>query len=196
MIEYYNRHNRLASACPLSNLSPIFGPSIKRKIERREAVTQQREERVISSCLALETRIYQQNFAMLYCVQIKLSFIQTTTLIAEGITTNKASLRRFSSHRQDSSNNLCQRRAISPVSLEIEPVVQLERQELKLDFTAKWSTMKKLRWKLSRNRWFPRQITIHYQGLRNRKCNCLTKHVKLNLLIMCISISHIQECCE
>ena len=103
MIEYYNRHNRLASACPLSNLSPIFGPSIKRKIERREAVTQQREERVISSCLALETRIYQQNFAMLYCVQIKLSFIQTTTLIAEGITTNKASLRRFSSHRQDSS---------------------------------------------------------------------------------------------
>ena len=110
--------------------------------------------------------------------------------------TNKASLRRFSSHRQDSSNNLCQRRAISPVSLEIEPVVQLERQELKLDFTAKWSTMKKLRWKLSRNRWFPRQITIHYQGLRNRKWNCLTKHVKLNLLIMCISISHIQECCE
>ena len=27
--EYYNRHNRLASACPLSNLSPVFGPSIK-----------------------------------------------------------------------------------------------------------------------------------------------------------------------
>ena len=107
MIEYYNRHNRLASACPLSNLSPIFGPSIKRKIERREAVTEQRQERVISSCLALETRIYQQNFAMLYYVQIKLSFIQTTTLIAEGISTNKASLRRFSSHRQDSSNNLC-----------------------------------------------------------------------------------------
>ena len=32
MSEYYNRHNRLVSACPLSNLSPVFGPSIKRKI--------------------------------------------------------------------------------------------------------------------------------------------------------------------
>ena len=32
MSEYYNRHNRLASACPLSNLSPVFGPSIERKI--------------------------------------------------------------------------------------------------------------------------------------------------------------------
>ena len=37
--EYYNRHNRLASACPLSNLSPVFGPSIKRKIGIREAIT-------------------------------------------------------------------------------------------------------------------------------------------------------------
>ena len=30
MSEYYNRHNRLASACPWSNLSPVFVPSIKR----------------------------------------------------------------------------------------------------------------------------------------------------------------------
>ena len=29
MSEYYNRHDRFASACPLSNLSPVFGPSIK-----------------------------------------------------------------------------------------------------------------------------------------------------------------------
>ena len=39
MSEYYNRHNRLASACPLSNLSPVFGPSFKRKIGIREAIT-------------------------------------------------------------------------------------------------------------------------------------------------------------
>ena len=39
MNEYYNRHNRLASACPLTNLSPVFGPSMKRKIGIREAIT-------------------------------------------------------------------------------------------------------------------------------------------------------------
>ena len=39
MSDYYNRHNRLASACPLSNLSPVFRPSIKRKIGIREAIT-------------------------------------------------------------------------------------------------------------------------------------------------------------
>ena len=32
MSEYYNRHDRLASTSPLSNFSPVFGPSIKRKI--------------------------------------------------------------------------------------------------------------------------------------------------------------------
>ena len=32
MSEYYDRHNRLASACPVSNMSPVFGPSIKREI--------------------------------------------------------------------------------------------------------------------------------------------------------------------
>ena len=39
MNEYYNRHNKLASACPLTNLSPVFGPSMKRKIGIREAIT-------------------------------------------------------------------------------------------------------------------------------------------------------------
>ena len=39
MNDYYNRHNRLASACPLSNVSPVFGPSIKRKIGIREGIT-------------------------------------------------------------------------------------------------------------------------------------------------------------
>ena len=42
MSEYnnrHNRHNRLVSACLLSNLSPVFGPSIKRKIGIREAIT-------------------------------------------------------------------------------------------------------------------------------------------------------------
>ena len=39
MSKYYNKHNRLASACPLRNLSPVFGRSIKRKIGIREAIT-------------------------------------------------------------------------------------------------------------------------------------------------------------
>ena len=39
LLEEHNRNNRFASACPLSNLSPVFGPSIKRKIGTREAIT-------------------------------------------------------------------------------------------------------------------------------------------------------------
>ena len=51
-----NKHNRLASTCPLSNLSPVFRPSIKRKIGIREAITQQREKRLPISYLALKLR--------------------------------------------------------------------------------------------------------------------------------------------
>ena len=39
LLEEHNRHNKLALACPLSNLSPVFAPSIKRKIGIREAIT-------------------------------------------------------------------------------------------------------------------------------------------------------------
>ena len=53
---FSTEHNRLASACPLSNLSPIFRPSIKRKIGIREAITEQREERLPISYLALKLR--------------------------------------------------------------------------------------------------------------------------------------------
>ena len=56
MSENYNMHNRLASACPLSNLSPVFGPSMKRKIGIREEITQQREKRLPISYLALKLR--------------------------------------------------------------------------------------------------------------------------------------------
>ena len=56
MSEYYNRHNRLASACPVSNLSPVFGPSIKREIGIREAITEQHEKRLPISYLALKRR--------------------------------------------------------------------------------------------------------------------------------------------
>ena len=56
MSEYYNRHNRHASACPVSNLSPVFGPSIKREIGIREAITQQHEKRLPISYLALKLR--------------------------------------------------------------------------------------------------------------------------------------------
>ena len=45
-----------ASACPLSNLSPVFRPSVKRKIEIREVITQQREKRLSISYLALKLR--------------------------------------------------------------------------------------------------------------------------------------------
>ena len=61
MSEYYNRHNRHSSACPVSNLSPVFGPSIKREIGIREVITQQHEKRLPISYLALKTRIFQQN---------------------------------------------------------------------------------------------------------------------------------------
>ena len=56
LLEEHNRNNRFASACPLSNLSPVFGPSIKRKIGIREAITQQREKRLPISYLALKRR--------------------------------------------------------------------------------------------------------------------------------------------
>ena len=61
MSQYYNSHNRLASACPVSNLSPVFRPSIKREIRIREANTQQHEKRLPISYLALKTLKYQQN---------------------------------------------------------------------------------------------------------------------------------------
>ena len=56
MSEYYNRHNRLASACRWSNLSSVFRPSIKGKIGIREAITKQREKRLPISYLALKLR--------------------------------------------------------------------------------------------------------------------------------------------
>ena len=55
-VSLLNKHNRLASACPLSNLSPVFRPSMKRKIGIREAITQQREKRLPISYLALKIR--------------------------------------------------------------------------------------------------------------------------------------------
>ena len=56
MSEYYNRHNSLASACRLSNLSPVSGPFIKRKIGIRETIAKQREKRLPISYLALKFR--------------------------------------------------------------------------------------------------------------------------------------------
>ena len=53
MSEYCNRHDRFASACPLSNLSPVFGPSSK---SNKKAITQQREKRLPISYLALILR--------------------------------------------------------------------------------------------------------------------------------------------
>ena len=39
LLEEHKKNNRLASACPSSNLSPVFGPSIESKIGIREAIT-------------------------------------------------------------------------------------------------------------------------------------------------------------
>ena len=66
MSEYYNRHKRLALVCPLSNLSPVFGPSIKRKIGVREAITWQREKQPPISYLALKVELKSLYFNLVY----------------------------------------------------------------------------------------------------------------------------------
>ena len=52
LLEAPNRHNRLASACPLSNLSPVFGPSLKshsEEIENRKTLV--KKSNFLSFCL-------------------------------------------------------------------------------------------------------------------------------------------------
>ena len=64
MSEYYNRHNRLASASPLSKLSPVFRPSIKRKIGIREAKRSDhlaRRETASYILFSAKTQICKQN---------------------------------------------------------------------------------------------------------------------------------------
>ena len=56
MSEYYNRHNRLASAGPLSNLSPVFGPSIKRNKSSDHLATRETASYVLFSA---KTQIYK-----------------------------------------------------------------------------------------------------------------------------------------
>ena len=51
---FLKEHNRLASTCPWSNLSQVYGTSIKRKIGIRGAITQQCEKRFPISYLALK----------------------------------------------------------------------------------------------------------------------------------------------
>ena len=51
-------------------------------------------------------------------------------------------------------------------------------------FTPAW-----LRWKLSKNEWFPGQISIYHQEIRNRSRNSRTSHVKsLNYEYLCKSV--------
>ena len=53
---FLKEHDRLASTCPWSNLSQVYGTSIKRKIGIRGAITQQCEKRFPISYLALKLR--------------------------------------------------------------------------------------------------------------------------------------------
>ena len=55
-VSLLNRNNRPASTCPLSNLSSVFRPPIKKEIRIREAITQQREKHFTLSYLALKLR--------------------------------------------------------------------------------------------------------------------------------------------
>ena len=66
--EYYNRHNRLSSTCPLSNLSPVFVPSIKSKIG---AITSQRDKRLLISYLALKLGYIYKTHAHIHNVEPK-----------------------------------------------------------------------------------------------------------------------------
>ena len=56
MSEYYNRHSRLASTCPWSNLSPVFGPSMNKRSE--QLATQEAASYILFSA---KTQIYKQN---------------------------------------------------------------------------------------------------------------------------------------
>ena len=55
MSEYYNRHNRLSLACPVSNLSPVFGPSIKRNKRSDHLATRETASYILFSA---KTQIY------------------------------------------------------------------------------------------------------------------------------------------
>ena len=68
MSEYYNRHNKLASTCPLSNLSPVFGQSIKSKIG---AITSRREKRLLISYLGLKLGYINKTQARIHKVELK-----------------------------------------------------------------------------------------------------------------------------
>ena len=53
---FLKEHDRLASTCPWSHLSQVYGTSIKRKIGIRGAITQQWEKRFPISYSALKLR--------------------------------------------------------------------------------------------------------------------------------------------
>ena len=57
MSEYYNRHNRLSLACPVSNLSPVSRPSIKRNKRSDHLATRETASYILFSA---KTQIYNQ----------------------------------------------------------------------------------------------------------------------------------------
>ena len=60
MSKYYDKHNRLASACPLRNLSPVFGPSIEKNTNKRSDHLETRETAHLI-LFSAKSQIYKQN---------------------------------------------------------------------------------------------------------------------------------------
>ena len=60
-MEKHNRNNRLAQACPLSTLSPVFGSSIKKKNTNKRSDHLAMRETVHFILFSAKTQIYKQN---------------------------------------------------------------------------------------------------------------------------------------
>ena len=82
MSEYYDRHNRLASACPWSNLSPVFGPSIKRKIGYK--TSDHLATRETASCIlfSAKTQTYKQSTFKKWSWKVFISMKFTSSYLA------------------------------------------------------------------------------------------------------------------
>ena len=82
MREYYNRHNRLASACRWSNLSSVFRPSTKWKIGIRESDYLATRETASYILFSAKTQTYKQNTYRKWSWKIFVSIKFTSSYLA------------------------------------------------------------------------------------------------------------------
>ena len=68
---FLKEHHGLASTCPWSNLSPVYGTSIKRKIGIRGAITYKREKQLPISNLALKLGYINRTNTHIHKVELK-----------------------------------------------------------------------------------------------------------------------------